>query len=68
MPTRAGNFGNLGSQIDLPLPKSIERAMVGTKMLRRYRAVASNCLIEHTAEALAARGEDSGIPDQRESR
>jgi hypothetical protein len=33
----------------LPLPKSIERIVVGTKGLR-HRPVASNGLIEHPAE------------------
>ena len=53
---RQGNIGHRldfcyvqDSQIGLPLVKSIERIVVGAEILR-HRPVASNGLIEHTAE------------------
>jgi len=44
------DFGHLqNSQIGLPLPKTVEGIMVAAKVLR-YGPVASNGLIEHSAE------------------
>ena len=44
------DFGHLqNSQIGLPLPKSIQRIVVGAEVLR-HRPLASNGLIEHSAE------------------